>query len=73
MSSNEIPGALSAWQTIKRIADRLESPHADKIFVGKDYTKADLRRDLLATIPDSVKSHTNYTETALRRFLEATE
>jgi len=51
MSLNEVPGAISAWQKIKQIADRIASPHDDKIYVAKDYTKADLRRDLEATIP----------------------
>lgn len=28
------------------IVEKLKSPHADKIYVAKDYTKADLLRDL---------------------------
>jgi hypothetical protein len=40
-----------AWERIRQLAERLESPHADKVYIAKDYTKADLRRDLLASIP----------------------
>lgn len=29
------------------LAERLDSPHADKVYLAKGYTKADLRRDLL--------------------------
>jgi hypothetical protein len=47
--------AQTAWDQaatrIREIADKLDSPHADKVYVAKEYTKADLRRDLLATIP----------------------
>jgi hypothetical protein len=41
------------WRSrrIREIADRLDSPYADKVYIAKEYTKADLRRDLLATIP----------------------
>lgn len=39
-----------ALSKIKEIINRLDSPHADKIFVAKEYTKADLRRDLLIVI-----------------------
>jgi hypothetical protein len=31
---------------IRQIIERLRSAHADKVFVAKDYTKADLIRDL---------------------------
>jgi hypothetical protein len=55
MSSNEVPGAFSAWQKIKKIANRMASTHEDKIYVVQDYSKGDLRRDLLATIPDAYK------------------
>jgi hypothetical protein len=55
MSSNEVPGAISSWRKIKEIADRIQSRYADKIYVAKEYTKADLRRDLLATIPESAR------------------
>jgi hypothetical protein len=56
-------GAQTAWaahvRRVREIADLLDSPHADKslplartgVYVGKEYTKADLRRDLLALIP----------------------
>lgn len=40
-----------AWRRIKELADKLDSPQADKVYVAKEYTKADLRRDLLAAIP----------------------
>lgn len=40
-----------AWERVQELAEKLSSPHADKVFVAKDYTKADLRRDLLASIP----------------------
>lgn len=46
--------AHGAWTRIRELAEKLNSPHADKVFVAKDYTKADLRRDLLATIPLSL-------------------
>ena len=39
-----------AWEKIREIAKRLESPHEDKIFVAKDYTKKQLREDLLKSI-----------------------
>lgn len=32
---------------LREIIDRLDSPHADKVFVAKGYTKADLCRDLM--------------------------
>lgn len=35
---------------ITALADRLISPNADKVYIAKEYTKADLRRDLLASI-----------------------
>ena len=48
-------GAQTAWddaaRRIREIANKLDSPHADKVYVAREYTKADLRRDLLATIP----------------------
>ena len=40
-----------AWRKIREITERLKSPHEDKVFVAKDYTKKQLREDLLATIP----------------------
>lgn len=40
------------WGEIKRLADKLDSPHADKTLVAQEYAKADMRRDLLATLPD---------------------
>jgi hypothetical protein len=55
MSSNEVPGAISSWQKIKEIAEMIASTHEDKIYVAKDYTKGDLRRDLLATIPKAYR------------------
>ena len=57
MSSNEVPGAISAWQKIKEIAELIASTHEDKIYIARDYTKGDLRRDLLATIPESVGAY----------------
>lgn len=48
-----------AWERIRELAEKLDSPHADKVFVAKDYTKADLRRDLLATIPASIIGKTD--------------
>lgn len=39
------------WRRIYDLAMSLKSPHEDKVFVGKDYTKRQLREDLLATIP----------------------
>jgi len=42
-----------AWEAMREIAERLNSPHADKLYVAKDYTKADLRRDILGAIPQS--------------------
>ena len=39
------------WNRVRELADKLLSPNADRIYVAKEYTKADLRRDLLATIP----------------------
>lgn len=44
-------GTRGQWDKIRELAERLDSPYADKVYVAKDYTKADLRRDLLATIP----------------------
>lgn len=48
-------GAQTAWAEhalrVREIAAILDSPHADKVYVAKEYTKADLRRDLLASIP----------------------
>jgi hypothetical protein len=48
-------GAQTAWaehaRRMREIAALLDSPHADKVYVAKEYTKADLRRDLLASIP----------------------
>lgn len=46
--------AQTAWdqaRCIREIADKLDSPHADKVYLAREYTKADLRRDLLAAIP----------------------
>lgn len=40
-----------AFGRIRELADKLDGPHADKVYVAKEYTKADLRRDLLATLP----------------------
>ncbi len=31
---------------IERLIARLESTHADRVYLGKEYTKADLIRDL---------------------------
>lgn len=35
---------------IKSIIDKLTGDHADRLYLSKDYTKADLRRELLAAI-----------------------
>jgi hypothetical protein len=50
-------GAQTAWdqahaaRRIREIADKLDSPHADKTYLAKEDTKAELRRDLLAMLP----------------------
>jgi hypothetical protein len=56
-------GAQTAWaehaRRMREIAELLDTPHADKslplartgVYVAREYTKADLRRDLLASIP----------------------
>ena len=51
MGGNLADDDVLAWDQIRAIAKRLESPHADKIYVAKDYTKEDLRKDLIAIIP----------------------
>ena len=40
-----------AWRKIHELAMSLKSPNEDKIYVAKEYTKRQLREDLLATIP----------------------
>lgn len=40
----------SAAERIRTIAAKIESPNADRVYVAKEYTLADLRRDLLATV-----------------------
>ena len=35
--------------SIQNIIDKLKSSHADKVFVGKEYTKQDLIRELERT------------------------
>lgn len=43
---------------LEDIIRQIESPHADKIFVGKGYTKADLIRDLRAFLPPTALAGT---------------
>lgn len=39
-------GMTDAAYRLVRLIERLESPHADKIYVAKGYTKADLIAEL---------------------------
>ena len=48
-------GATENWDRIKEIADKLKSPHADKVYVAKDFTKEDLWKALVDTIPGNNK------------------
>jgi hypothetical protein len=38
------------WDRIRELANKLDSHYAEMVFVAKEYTKADLRRDLLAAM-----------------------
>lgn len=51
--SNPTDDDRDCWQHIGEIIERLKSTHEDKIFVAKAYTKGDLRRDLLAVLPEA--------------------
>lgn len=39
-----------SFARLQEIADRLLSPHADRVYVTAGYTKADLRNDILKAI-----------------------
>ena len=41
---------VGAWRRIKEIAESIPDT-VGNVYVGKDYTTNDLKRDLLATIP----------------------
>ena len=44
---------LDYVRRIRAIVDRLDSPYAHQVYVAKDYTKADLIRDLSALVYDA--------------------
>ena len=58
MSGDQDLDIITEWvDKLEAITEKIDSPAAASIYVGKDYSKADLRRDILDSIPEQYRSN----------------